>query len=350
MPAVPLDVQLMVITLVYRESQHSTVDYQTLRACSLVCRAWTQPAQRLLFRRIPNIFYDNATRLPHIHRLLRALRTSPHLASYVCSVKLFMVFQSDAQKDSPSIALLSLCTNVQSVFLYCGVRLGWVALERHLRAFPVHPVALKIIGESSFVKNIIPLWPALRVLDVHLHDEPNRGVISVPRTVRSLSVSRDCSRAIIWYNHMQLSELTLKPPYWSGHEAWLPPLLLSGVLRQLRSLTIEGGVPPQEFLDQLTQLQSLVVTSLPDREVSLPQSIRHIGYHCTVDGGGGSIRQMGDFPGKVRTLENLQLVTVTPHVPEKVRTALAETCGVRGVEFIVCECGLFPWTRNVDWI
>ncbi|KAI0042170.1 hypothetical protein FA95DRAFT_610528 [Auriscalpium vulgare] len=51
--ALPLDIHNTVMGSVYTILQHAGIDYPTLLACALVCRAWRGIAQSLLLRRVP---------------------------------------------------------------------------------------------------------------------------------------------------------------------------------------------------------------------------------------------------------------------------------------------------------
>ncbi|KAI0041957.1 hypothetical protein FA95DRAFT_1564860 [Auriscalpium vulgare] len=376
MSAIHLDIQLVAVEWVYRASQHSTVDYRTLRACALVCRAWTPVAQRLLFRRIPN-FYNQfeSEHDSRLYRLLRTLRSSARLAAHVCSIKLVVIegFDSDNHEEleSPAVELLELCPDVQSISIAGSMELELCpGLEERLRAIPLHPHSLDIEGKESVIptmERIIRMWPGVRMLDFGVYPESDDGtragpvLVSVPSSVRSLSISnrrperrRSC---LIWDlapddDHSKLSELKIEFPKGSSL-AWLCTLFASGVLPQIRSLSVEGGIPTQDVLDQLTQLESLVVSVIAPwpKLVSLPQTLRHIGYHHIdeheqIPG----IKRIGNFLSTLRSSKGLQFLTVTPKMPSGTLAAFADTCRIHGVQFVNSEEGHFPWAKVVDWV
>ncbi|KAI0043721.1 hypothetical protein FA95DRAFT_1681727, partial [Auriscalpium vulgare] len=107
-PNVPYDIQMKIIDWVYRYFQHGLVDFRTLRACSLVCKAWTRPSQRFLFRKTPSILN------PPFGRLLSAMRTNPDLKTYVRKVSLSMYNDPElfATKVPDFLSILALCPHV----------------------------------------------------------------------------------------------------------------------------------------------------------------------------------------------------------------------------------------------
>ncbi|KAI0040252.1 hypothetical protein FA95DRAFT_1611947 [Auriscalpium vulgare] len=82
MVALPHDVHVEIIKWVYRNSQHVDIDYRTLSACSLVCKIWTTPAQRLLFRCISP--RDAVANLRKIDQLLPVLQRKNLLGTLRC--------------------------------------------------------------------------------------------------------------------------------------------------------------------------------------------------------------------------------------------------------------------------
>ncbi|KAI0043696.1 hypothetical protein FA95DRAFT_1609143, partial [Auriscalpium vulgare] len=119
MATYPLEIHIAVIEWVYRSSQHAAIDYPTLRACALVCRAWTFFAQRLLFRRVP-VPKTKLMKLDSIimARFVGTLRTAPHLAAHVRS----FIFELANSHPGPGVSddtmeALALCTNIEGIVI-----------------------------------------------------------------------------------------------------------------------------------------------------------------------------------------------------------------------------------------
>ncbi|KAI0044669.1 hypothetical protein FA95DRAFT_229614 [Auriscalpium vulgare] len=343
MSVLNIDIQLFVVEWVYRASQHLTVDYRTLCACALVCKAWTPVAQRLLFRRIPHPIGTPAAL--YVQRLLLTLRGNPRLASFVRFIYLHIKLTSGAAK---SLALLGLCTNVQHIYLDCdGSSSAFtLALEEQLRALHVSPVVLTLYAEVHTVKRVASIWPSVRTLKIQFdysgfEQDNNMTQVSAPSTVRSLSVhtggctawkfAQDC-------DFTGLRELELD----AG--VGLTLSVMPGVLPQLCFLSVDGIIPPQAVLDQLTQLHTLVFTVLPgertvlllpERTVSLPPSLSDLAYHGTqYKGFHGWCRKYKGMLDVLDKSPTLRRFTMPRGMWDHVCARFDEVCGNRGIEVI----------------
>ncbi|KAI0043281.1 hypothetical protein FA95DRAFT_1682001, partial [Auriscalpium vulgare] len=114
MVVLPRDVHVEIIDWVYRNSQHIKVDYRTISACSLVCKTWTTPAQRLLFRCIwPR---DMTAVLRTLDQLLPVLQQNHILGTYVRNTSVFLGSPNTIRTEN-FLALLTLCPNVTSLYI-----------------------------------------------------------------------------------------------------------------------------------------------------------------------------------------------------------------------------------------
>ncbi|KAI0045444.1 hypothetical protein FA95DRAFT_1607689 [Auriscalpium vulgare] len=357
---VPLDVQLIVVGWVYRLSQHASIDYPTLRACALVCKAWTPIAQRLLFRRVPfPISKPWATKTLPITRLLRTFRAEPRLAAHVRTfTKLLRYF--DGYYEEEELEALALCTNVQGV-----VFLGELAIIPHsnlvtrLGALRIRPIFISFSGDKSLINRVMQNWPSVRALEVipSRRTESADVQVQMPWTLQALS-TRPSDLPSYWPAPgtvpPELHDLEIK--------CWVPAdavhltgaaVIASGVLAQLRTLRIVGGfadVFPAAVLEQLTVLESLVIEHLPTLDkFELPRNLRHLGYHSN-----GDSEQRGQVQillDAVRARPELKLLTATRHSSQAVLKQLEDVCRTGDVEFAVyAEPACFPHARHVDWI
>ncbi|KAI0044647.1 hypothetical protein FA95DRAFT_1561978 [Auriscalpium vulgare] len=368
MPVIPLDPQLMVIEWVYRAPQRFGVDYQTLRACALVCKAWTPVAQRLLFRRIPNTIGLTSTSTLPVEPLLLTLRANQRLASFVRSIHIDINSESNYLSDAAeSLALLGLCADVQHISLNCFSTSSTFTptLEEHLRALPVSPVFFTLFADVSIANRITSIWPSVHTLKIGglygdglweygLH---NPILVSVPPNVRSLSVHTDGSvdtDGVPWKftsdcDLSELRELEMQLPLWRT-EFSVNMLLASGVLPQLRFLGVFGCIPTQDALDQLTQLHTLVFTDLYTRAVVLPGSLCNLAYHglaySELQPGyrDRTTPHMLDMLGKAPALRRL---TMPDGMSDGLRAKFDEVCANRGIE-IVTFAGRRSYKRGVD--
>ncbi|KAI0049109.1 hypothetical protein FA95DRAFT_1604641 [Auriscalpium vulgare] len=353
----PLDIQLAVIEWVYRSSQHSRIDYATLRACALVCRGWTRPAQRLLFRRVP-CKDINVPQLRHLTRqvmtlLVHTLRTRPDLAAYVRSIQVSLWSPLDNPADVDELALLELCTRVDGIFFKHQVgNDDYPALEERLRAIPLRPTFLEVFGAPSAISRIVNLWPSVRAIDCI---EMRGGATptpppSAPASVQSLCVSVDNLGWIPAPENgvLALRGLELTHPRWPD-TAWAQPLIATGILPHLRTLTLwDTSFPPPEVLAALSRLESLALSHPPMQDVALPRSLRHVGYH-----GWKAVSEIevAFMVAAFRALPDLQLVTLTRRAGVALRESLAVMCNEYGAELVLYEgreCYRLP--RHVDWI
>ncbi|KAI0041759.1 hypothetical protein FA95DRAFT_1565033, partial [Auriscalpium vulgare] len=331
MARLPLEVQILIIECVYRLSQAEAVDYAALRACALVCRAWTPIAQRLLFRRVPsaNLKTDNLDALP---LLLRTLRTSPHLSAAVRSARLAMCHAN----ITADVELLNLCPHIQNVWVEDLLEdySMFPALETRLCTIPLRSVALRAWGEPSFVGLFLSAWPSIRALELDgqsiLDPRDTLPPISASGALQVLTLNED---DVPWAlaqenNFTALRDLQLLDPAWY-EDGWMEQLHRSDILRGIHTLRVEGVFPPQDVLERIGQLKSLVFELLPKEDFVLPQSLRHVGYHPW----DAEVVVASHAVAALCALADLKLVTATRFARPKHLVALEEVCRDRGVEF-----------------
>ncbi|KAI0044662.1 hypothetical protein FA95DRAFT_228405 [Auriscalpium vulgare] len=358
-PVVPLDVQRIVIEWVYRSSQHSNVDYQTLCACAIVCRAWAPIAQRMLFRRLPAF---SSFMKGRIHHLVHSLHANPRLASYVYSVHINIL--PSTYEENWSLLILDHCPKVRSIIIMGTIdSSSWTtAFENRLRALPLNPVSLQLTGDADTVATrVVPLWPSVQVLSLYSWNMYNADDIDnddwgantpvripVPRSVRSLSIKTDfISWVLVPVAGHAVRDLAFESPGWSDR-TWVTSLLASGMLPQLRSVIIEGEIPPPDVMGQLTQLRSLIFTLQSDQKVVLPQSLCHLGYHRWP---GPARTEPGHLIAAVHASRNLRLLTMLSVTPQSVRAMFDDACRERDIELVFYQDHThYPRLEVVDWI
>ncbi|KAI0051941.1 hypothetical protein FA95DRAFT_1602184 [Auriscalpium vulgare] len=342
----PLDVQILIIEWAFRSSQSGIVDRATLRACALVCRAWTPTAQRLLFRRIQCVYlYDLQC---NIRLIVSALSIHPHLAAHVRYIRMAWPLLPDY--DDICLRLLELCRHVEGISFFHQ----WTYVNKdlspesdaRLRAILLRPVLLSVHGRDSSISTVVQMCSGARVLLLRA----GYSNCPLPPTVEALEIRADSLGQCLWLSNPlpALRHLCLMHPMWTD-EALCEYLISTGILPQLQSLQIKGySFPPMKILEQLVQLKTLIVNELPGEHVTLPPTLRHIGYH-TWGSPPGMRTELAVDP--LRALPDLQLVTVTLYTGQHVRAALAEMCRDTGVDFgTYAQPQYFQQPQNFDWI
>ncbi|KAI0041142.1 hypothetical protein FA95DRAFT_768736 [Auriscalpium vulgare] len=342
----PLDVHILIIEWIFRLSQHIIIDHTTLRACALVCRAWTPTAQRLLFRRIRCTSLDDSQ--CNIQLLVSTLSIRPHLAAHVRYI--YVTWPTDPPEYvDVCLRLLELCRHVEGVsFLKWGAynfTTLSTGLDARLHAIQLRPVLLDVDGilDYTISSSIARMCPGPRVLVLTAnYDYP------LPPTLEALEILADRAHGCLSRSHPlpALRYLCLISPSWPG--TLDRHLNSTGILPHLQSLQIQGIFPPPEVLNQLAQLRTLVVSELPGQHVDLPPSLRYFGYHAW----GASPDARSELAaGMLHALPGLQLVTVTRGVEQHVRIALERMCHDRAVDFGIYETPFhFQEPRHIDWI
>ncbi|KAI0045570.1 hypothetical protein FA95DRAFT_1607607 [Auriscalpium vulgare] len=347
--SLPYDVHVAIIDWVYRGSQHAAIDHRTLSACSLVCKAWTAPAQRLIFRR-------TWTRHPIVNfvkldRLLPTLKANPLLGTYVRSICIVIDVDGDSSVAPDYLALLALCPGVTALSaLVIGVSRSFDVLLEQLRAMHLPLTYLRMNGGRSIVPQFASLWPGLQCLDVLGRTGPDVPAVGPPMQLTIPRSARlDCSKTEnAWVledaDVSVLRELELASARWDN--------LNTRALDNLTSLVLDGPLPPQSILDRCTRLEKLVFAEDPVVPVVLPRTLRYVGYHevstrdrLTAD---VDLRYLADA---LQSLPILSLVSATGESSTLSLALLRTKCKELGVEFVLYDDRrMFRRMSNVDWI
>ncbi|KAI0051929.1 hypothetical protein FA95DRAFT_107249 [Auriscalpium vulgare] len=341
----PLDVQFLIIEWVFRSSQwRILVDYATLHACALVCRAWTPTAQRLLFRRLRCINFDDHQ--CNIQLVVNTLSIRPHLVAHVRYIQVSWPSLPPDYGDA-CLRLLELCRHVDGILFVGWNHNDWhlsAELGARLCAIQLRPMLLGI-HSLTISGTIVKMLPgARRFVFGSGHNDP------LPPTAESLEILASRPHLCLTLSHPlpALRHLCLVLPCWSD-EDFHQTLISASFLSQLQSLSIRGDIPPAEMLEQLVQLKTLIVGELPRKPVSFPSSLRHFGYHAWVMAMDAVSTELAIDP--LRALPELQLVTVTREFEPHVRAALEKMCRDKGLGFETYETfQCFEQPIHIDWI
>ncbi|KAF8213598.1 hypothetical protein K438DRAFT_1101332 [Mycena galopus ATCC 62051] len=137
-----------------------------LKACALVCRSWSHPAQRLFFNVI-SVMWTTPGSTPRNKRLEKTLRGSPHLIPYVHTLALRLGTALDIK------AFEKICTfpftHLENVYIYYFSKLT-LRLAIVLRGLLRTPTLQRVDMQCSFMESatFLALWdtcsPSIRHL------------------------------------------------------------------------------------------------------------------------------------------------------------------------------------------
>ncbi|KAI0044974.1 hypothetical protein FA95DRAFT_181554 [Auriscalpium vulgare] len=360
-PPLPFDIHARIIQFVYILSQSHDIDYRTLSACALVCKDWTAPAQRLLFRRIirpsdtkadTDAWLSRATLL-----LLRALTSRPHLGTYVRALAVHAL--------PNRVELLRLCPSIALLHLV-GDTLPWLEWLHKLRALRLRPSVLVVSprADRDMVHAALAALPSVRHLVKDSEEDLNDDRLldlALPSATQLLSVtsgstidfSKLCVQpAVVPAAEIMFEDLVLR---YTDFQDMTTTSVIRGVARSLRALTTEI-MPTSAELKELTALESLVVGLFPSWSVPspLPRTLRHFGFHAHYDTPIYSeiaAQCVREFAATLSGLPNLRVISVTCCSNYDVRHALQEVSVARGVDFVeYADPHAYPRARYVDWL
>ncbi|KAI0045571.1 hypothetical protein FA95DRAFT_1607608 [Auriscalpium vulgare] len=279
-PIIPYDIQIQIIGWVYRYFQHGLVDFRTLRACSLVCKAWTGPSQRFLFRKTPTMFN------PPFDRLLSVMRANPLLKTYVRKVSLSIYSDPElfTAKIPDFLSLLAVCPHVTVLHIFidddCDLSLLHGVVDG-LRALNLRLPCLHVQGVLEAMAPFIRLWPDLQSLQFLYPDDAKFDPAVPPVPLKSLRRLR----MPFHDDKMPYADCMLRGADFSGlrelhllySHAGRPHCLhaLASLLASITILKVTGAPPPQHVLDRCAQLQTLIFSEWLDEALTLPRTLQH---------------------------------------------------------------------------
>ncbi|KAI0043284.1 hypothetical protein FA95DRAFT_1609517 [Auriscalpium vulgare] len=281
MVSLPYDVHVEIIAWVYRNSQHVDIDYRTLSACSLVCKEWTAPSLRLLFRNANSRFLRHS----HTLLLLNALRENALLGTYVYFIKIKLSINSVGDTDN-ALALLALCPNLETLSVVASSDPSDMTSQmERIRGMGLRVKHLQFANTPKYIPPFLGLWPDLQSLDIFTvfvesalpeHPAPWKTPRSAAVTWRSPVSARWLLEAA---DTSALRELEVSGVDW-GNSLCLRTFHRTPALENLTSLFLDGALPPQAIIVRFLRLEKLVFAVCPAGAVVLPRTLRHVGYHA----------------------------------------------------------------------
>ncbi|KAI0046956.1 hypothetical protein FA95DRAFT_1291786 [Auriscalpium vulgare] len=364
MPVLPHDIHMSVIEAVYRSSQSHFIDYTTLRACALVCRAWAPIAQRLLFRRGLQHwdYWYPEDRAPQL--FLDALAQNPSLGAHVRSLTFFVV--SRARSPLPTvegfIAVLQRCPNLARLTFRADREFAVKELER-IRDLKLNvKVLLSAVWTGRANMQLLALWSgSIRYTSVCVtHEKPLEAGPpppllqgEVPITLHGIDIQKNLGLRMIDVLFPSLDHRAPELRYLKADGLCAASLDQIDVIATNATFfrTVVGvNHLPEGVFALMTGLEEVILLQTPRPTLKLPRSIRHLGLHPT----SGDhmmhceVERIFDF---MRNLPELQLVSLTRLVEQWTIDLFRDTCAEMGIDLIVYEdWQSFHRPEYVDWI
>ncbi|KAI0038790.1 hypothetical protein FA95DRAFT_1613100, partial [Auriscalpium vulgare] len=333
--ALPYDVYVEIIDWVYRASQHTAVDYKTLSACSLVCKAWARPSQRLIFRRTWATELGLELSTARKRQLFLAICGSPILGTYVRTLDVDFDVSSfpSGHIANSTTNLLSVCTNITGIAIHSKYFYNMSTLVQNLRKLDLRIKDLRIIGQFDVIGPLVDLWPDLTCLDIVHHIHRNRSPPTPSKFTRAVAIRWGLPTCVFpstsdVLREVEVSDARVNP---SG----LNRFLSTPALENITSLVLDGAIPRKSVLDRCPKLETLVFAVCPASSTSLPVTLRHVGYHArTADSERRITVDVQHLVAALRGLPALQLVTATRALSKRTLAKLKRGCHMLpGVEF-----------------
>jgi hypothetical protein len=351
------------------DPRKGTVDLRTLAASCLVCKAWQDPAQALLFRDIPISLYHHRRSL-----LIQSLSDRPDLGRHIRSFGMEITnspvsWGRDSVPKACSkryrrmisefIRVLTRAPNLTRLIIDIDGEFDDAHVSDLLSVDLRHLKILNWEGRptSSALYLLLALWPSIRHLRID-----NLGFDPLPEDRRPLSFRSLCMRDELSESFMRwlLPKEDDDEPLRELHiESSLSYQTLKNIQPHaytLHVLTMDR-IPPQSFLDALIVLKELTFCELPSSPFDLPRSLLRVMYHAkdhqrhhpaSADGHQTATRaDEGDEPKSadearflvkaLKELPHLSSFSATHQTPVKALDSLHKFCREAGVEFFVCD-------------
>lgn len=236
--SMPLEVVLHILDIVSYVERH-LVDRDTLQSCSLVCRAWSFPAQDRLFREM----YLHTPRASAA--FTASMLSSPILSSSITSLHISIDLRQSGQISLGTFAaFVQSCPNVVHIDLAVYASRPVPSLDEHLFKLPrsskISSLRLSNWTQSrELLPQLLEVWPTVRSLSLSGNAPTfSPGQSFVPCSFEDLRVNARPSPSVEFLQ-------------------WLLPCSLS----TLRKIELER-TPSSETLSYITETYGATLTSL----------------------------------------------------------------------------------------
>lgn len=329
LPHIPIEIILIIIESIHLD-EHLECNTPLLLACSLVCRAWARPIQRLLFTDVR--LKSGRT----LEAFRRAVRTNPRLGDTVMRLRLSLDYNTaDSGAERSFAGAMALCPNLYALDIAVYPRsIGSLSTTRDGRSFHAHTLAALRSGpsiralklthwadDSKMLFQLLNIYPNVSLLAL-CGTPPLRAPLPVAPPTQALDTIRlnlhpppslEFTKWLLSSSHNSVRTLDI------GRE--LPPHII-GFLSSTFSQTLHSLMTP--VLSACTfkgcsELQELVVERLGG---SIPFSampgLQHIAFgmdrNTTLQAVIDFIRAGGKEKNGAEGPRNIPLATVTVHL------------------------------------
>ncbi|KAJ7716357.1 hypothetical protein B0H14DRAFT_3012961 [Mycena olivaceomarginata] len=232
---------------------HLADDRRSLKACSLVCRAWVSRCRSHLF--------GNCSLFPNDILVFRDLLRAPHctFAQDIRSMSVVRLSDNEYDHYFDEIAVdLRRLTTIRELRLYLSSQYTVPSEARTFFCaglFTAFPNVTCLILSFEFVLDMICLFPALRELQIHRSglflDSDSIPSTPPPRGLRSLEITGNAiGPMLVWLNRsnqlLNIDTLTLSPP----HAAHIPTVRIA--LQQLGGALLHLSIDMARLPDPST--------------------------------------------------------------------------------------------------
>ncbi|KAI0063821.1 hypothetical protein BV25DRAFT_365339 [Artomyces pyxidatus] len=341
----PYDLVICVLDDVFDYSESAT-HYGTIAACALVCRLWTLPSQRILFRVVE---LSSSPRQRHkTASFLQAITNAPRLGAYVRSISGIHVSNSSQlgihhTRTSQFLTMLSFCPQLVELGLTIGQDKFLPNTLSRIAELPVRITHLSIASTFRVLAQLLTVWPCVRFL--HLGDGLYGGTPPEhrpPFRLEGFSYHSDVAHsAIRWLLPPALAEsgtsllaLDTSPRYlYQGSTADI----FAAYAPHIRSLTVKSKLPAMEAL---TALEQLILHREPVEPFTLPGTIKHFGFepYETIHGFESFLR----ITAALTSVPRLSIFTVNENVSQNDQSRLKEICERKNIQFRVATTIAIP--------
>ncbi|KAI0050841.1 hypothetical protein FA95DRAFT_1570391 [Auriscalpium vulgare] len=355
--AIPLELIFAILEAIPGSTDSPTADRATLCACALVCHAWSVRAQAVLLRRV---HVQQGASPVWRTRLMRTLGVRPPLGAHIrtLGVRLAGDGLRGALTAAHFAALLARCPALEHLAVD-------MCLLPTLGAGPIAAVAALLLNvrslewrrarsDSVVLFELLGLWTgclrALRLASMDTVPVVAPDILPPPalHEISTDSGYNDVSPVLRWL----LQPAAGAPPL-RVLDIGVYPDDIRDILEahgpHLHSLTLHRQPPPWMALGSLLEL---IVRQEPTAPLTVPPSVRHLGFYPTwAEDGRHSLAR---FCKALSEHQNVRVVSINRQVSPANEASLREICRVRGIQFInhrlsfpvsllVCSKGNTEW-------
>ncbi|KAI0063674.1 hypothetical protein BV25DRAFT_404229 [Artomyces pyxidatus] len=334
---IPEDIVIEIFECIYNHTLHLE-HCDTMLACSLVCKAWTLPAQRILFR----VVFTQRTKVLWKHSFINALTRNPHLGTHVRSLHPLHVvtdalqnayaLHGNAVTERQLASILTVCPQLRELCIDFDKSTATMPSLLSYAGRGITHLHIIVTTYSSSPYLLLSMWPSVRFLRLESSVISSPSDRQPPLSLETLQVksdlplSADCLRWLLPPSRTaRLRRVEIPfPADESSRRAYTE--ILTSKAPGIRTLTATSNVPP---VDAFEGLSSFNLHRVPSAPLTLPLSIEHLGFYPESD-------EHGRLPlphllAAISSIPRLRSFTINDHVSAGNMHDLYRACRRSGV-------------------